>query len=108
MNFNDMENHKLKWGKYKGKHLKDVPNDYLKFILENTDIFKGKMLVYVKTKLNYPKDKYQVEVRDSVGTDGKYIVEAYNNHQAINKCKKQYNIQCTQSYHGTEFNAILI
>lgn len=49
---NDMANHKLKWGKYKGKHLKDIPDDYLKWVLENTDIFKGKMLVYVKTRLN--------------------------------------------------------
>lgn len=101
---NDMSNHKLKWGKYKGKHLKDVPDNYLKWILTNQpDIFKGKMLVYVKTKLNYPKDKYQIKVTDSVSTDGIYIVEAYNKKQAMNKCIKQYNIQCTQSYHGTEF-----
>lgn len=105
---NDMANHKLKWGKYKGKHLKDVPDDYLKFILNNTQIFKGKMLVYVKTRLNYPKNKWEVTITNSVGTDGVYIVEAYNEHQAINKCKKQYNIRVTQSYHGTEFSTIKI
>lgn len=105
---NDMANHKLKWGKYKGKHLKDVPDDYLKWVLESTDIFKGKMLVYVKTKLNYPKNKYQVTVTDSVGTDGTYIVEAYHPKQAISECKRQYNIQSTQSYHGTEFDVKLL
>lgn len=100
-----MANHKLKWGKYKGKHLKDVPDDYFKWILQNKPgIFKGKILIYVKTKLNYPKTKYQVKVTDSVGTDGVYIVEAYSKKQAINKCRKQYNIQLTQSYHGTEFD----
>lgn len=105
---NDMANHKLKWGKYKGKHLKDIPNDYLLWLINNTDILKGKMLVYVKTRLNLPKDKYQVKVEDSVGTDGIYIVEAYNSHQAINKCKRQYNIQVTQSYHGTTFDVTKI
>lgn len=105
---NDMANHKLKWGKYKGKHLKDVPDDYLKWVLENTDILKGKILVYVKTKLNYPKNKYEVTVTDSVGTDGTYIVEAYHPKQAIGRCKRQYNIQGSQSYHGTEFDVKLL
>lgn len=101
---NEIANHKLKWGKYKGKPLKEIPDNYLKWILNNkSDIFKGKILVYVKTKLNFPKEKYQVKVTDSLGTDGIYIVEAYNKHQAMNKCIRQYNIQCTQSYHGTEF-----
>lgn len=102
---NDMSNHKLKWGMYKGKHLKDVPDDYLRWILNNKpDVFKGKMLVYVKTKLNLPKNKYQVKVEDSVGTDGVYIVEAYHPKQAKGKCIRQYNIQITQSYHGTTFD----
>ena len=102
---NDITNHKLKWGKYKGTCLKDIPDDYLQWILNNKpDVFKGKMLVYIKTRLKYPKDKYEVTVTDSVGTDGVYIVESYNNQQAINVCKRQYNIQCTQSYHGTEFS----
>lgn len=103
----DMANHKLRWGKYKGKHLKDVPDDYLRWILDNKpDIFKGKMLVYIKTKLGYPKDKYQVKVTDSVGTDGTYMVEAYTKHQAMNQCIRQYNIQCTQSHYGTGFDII--
>lgn len=102
---NDMANHKLRWGKYKGKHLKDVPNSYLQWILDKKpDILKGKMLVYVKMKLGIPKDKYQVIVTDSVGTDGAYVVEAYTKKQAMWQCTKQYNIICTQSYHGTEFD----
>lgn len=98
-----MTNHKLKWGKYKGKHLKDVPDDYLLWLINNTNTLKGKMLVYVKTRLNLPKDKYQVKIEDSVGTDGTYVVEAYNKHQAKNVCIKQYKIQITQSFHGTTF-----
>jgi len=105
---NDMSNHKLKWGKYKGKHLKNVPDDYLLWVINNTNIFKGKMLVYVKTRLNLPKDNYQVKVEDSVGTDGVYIVKAYNEHQAINVCKRQHKIQGTQSYHGTTYEATKI
>ena len=106
---NDMANHKLKWGKYKGKHLKDVPDDYLQWILTNQpNIFKGKMLIYVKNKLNLPKNKYQITVEDSIGTDGIYEVEAYTSNQAINTCKKQFKIQNTQSFHGTSYNIKLI
>lgn len=102
---NDMSNHKLRWGKYKGKHLKDVPNDYLQWILNNQpNIFKGKMLAYVKIRLGIPKDKYQVTVTDSIGTDGTYVVEAYNKKQAMWQCMKEFNIKCTQSHHGTEFD----
>ncbi len=106
---NDMSNYKLKWGKFKGVYLKDVPDDYLLWILNNkSDVFKGKMLVYIKTRLNLPKDNYQVKVEDSVGTDGTYIVEAYNKYQAINICKRKHNIQITQSYHGTSFDVTKI
>jgi uncharacterized protein (DUF3820 family) len=92
---NDMANHKLRWGIHKGKHLKNVPDDYLKFLIEKTDILKGKMLVYTKTRLNYRKDKYQVKVTDSAHTDGTYIVEAYNRKQAIGKCIRQHKINIT-------------
>lgn len=102
---NDMDNHKLRWGIHKGKHLKDVPTEYLQWILTNKPgIFKGKMLVYVKMRLGIPKDKYQVIVTDSIDTDGTYVVEAYNKKQAMWQCIKNYKIQCTQSYHGTEFD----
>jgi uncharacterized protein (DUF3820 family) len=104
---NDMANHKLKWGKYKGTHLKDIPDDYLKFIIDKTDILKGKMLIYAKSRLNYPKNKYKVTVIDSVNSDGTYDVEAYNSNQAIWICQKKYKIQNTQSYHGTSYDVIL-
>ena len=102
---NDIANHQLRWGKYKGKLLKDVPDDYLKWILTNQpNIFKGKMLIYVKNKLGLPKDKYQVIVEDSIGRDGIYEVEAYTSNQAISICQKQFKIRNTQSFHGTSYD----
>lgn len=105
---NDMANHKLRWGKYKGLHLKDVPDNYLLWVINNTNIFKGKMLVYAKTRLNLPKDSYKVIVEDSIGGDGEYIVKAYNKKQAMGICIREYKIQCTQSFHGTSFDVIKI
>jgi hypothetical protein len=64
---------KLKIGKYKGKKLKDVPENYLRWCVDNK-IFKGRAMFYAKQKLNYPKNKYQVTVEDSVNGDGVYII----------------------------------
>lgn len=94
---------KLKFGMYKGKAIKDIPDTYLKFLLSK-NILKGKLLFHCQIRFDLPKTKYQVEVTDSVGTDGVYLVEAYNNRNAINQCQKQYNIINTQSYHGTEYS----
>ena len=106
---NNIENKKLNWGKYKGIPLKDIPDNYLLWILNNKpEIFKGKVLVYLKTRFNYPKNTYEVTVEDSVGQDGKYLIEAYSNTHAILVCKSKYKIQCTQSYHGTTFSSVLI
>lgn len=63
------------------------------------------MLVYVKTRLNYPKNNYEVIVTDSVGTDGTYIVEAYRPKQAIGRCKD--NIIYNALNHITELNLML-
>jgi hypothetical protein len=94
---------KLKFGKYKGTMLKDVPDNYLKWCIDK-EILKGKAMLYAKQKLNYPKDKYEVTVEDAVVGDGKYIVEAYNTNHAINVCKRQNRIQITQSFCGTSFH----
>ena len=93
---------KLKFGKYKGTKLKNVPIDYLKWCVDN-EVLKGKALLYAKQKLNYPKDKYQVTVEDSVNADGVYIIEAYDKRTAINICQKDNNIQNTQSFCGTSY-----
>ena len=96
---------KLKFGKYKGRMLKDVPNEYLEWCVINS-VLKGKAMFYAKNKINYPKDKYEVTVEDAVVGDGKYIVEAYNANHAINVCKRQNNIQITQSFCGTSFSTV--
>ena len=46
---NNIANHKLKWGKYKGTCLKDIPDDYLQMLFNPS---------YYKDKL---KDKYLSE-----------------------------------------------
>jgi len=95
---------KLKFGKYRNKALKDVPKDYLKWAIDN-NVLKGRAMFYAKQKLNYPKDKYQVTVEDSIGGDGTYIVEAYNQTNAIHICKHKNKIQNTQSFCGTTYSA---
>lgn len=64
------------------------------------------MLIYVKTKLNLPKNKYKVLVKDRVNADGSYCVEAYTKYQAQEICRKQHNIKL--SWKGTEFEVTQI
>jgi uncharacterized protein (DUF3820 family) len=95
---------KLKFGKHKGTMLKDVPSSYLKWCVDEK-VIKGRAMLYAKQKLNYPKDKYKVEVEDAVIGDGIYYVEAYNRYDAIRQVKKENHIQITQSFYGTSFCA---
>ena len=99
------ENIKLKFGKYKGTMLKDVPDNYLRWCVDN-QILKGRAMFYAKQKLNYPKDKYQVTVEDSVNADGVYIVEAYNDTNAMHICQRDNRIQNTQSFCGTSYSVV--
>lgn len=101
------QNIKLKFGIHKGKELKDIPDDYLMFLLSK-DIIKGKLLFYCQVKFNLPKKTFSVTVTDSVGTDGTYTVQAYNKKHAISVCRRENNIQNTQSYHGTEYDIVEI
>jgi len=104
-NFKDMNSDiKLKFGKHKGTMLKDVPDNYLKWCVDK-EVLKGKAMIYAKQKLNYPKDKYKVEVEDAVIGGGTYYVEAYNSNDAIRQAKKENHIQITQSFCGTYFCA---
>jgi hypothetical protein len=96
---------KIKFGKYKGSLLKNIPNDYLKWCIEN-EALKGRAMFYAKQKLNYPKEKYEVTVEDSVNGDGVYIVEAYNTTHAMHVCQRENKIQNTQSFHGTSYSVI--
>lgn len=96
---------KLKFGKHKGRMLKDVPNAYLEWCVINS-VLKGKAMFYAKNKIDYPKDKYEVTVEDAVVGDGKYIVEAYDANHAITVCKRQNHIQITQSFCGTSFSTV--
>lgn len=98
---------RMQFGKYKGRDIEKVPDDYLKWCLKNNAL-RGKALTYAKRKLNQPKDKYRVTVEDAVVGDGIYIVDAYSRKDAINMVMSENNIRCTQSYHGTSFCAVKI
>lgn len=103
-----METIKIKFGIHKGKMLKDIPDDYLKYLYEK-NILKGKIKLYVQRKFNMPKSKFRVKVEDSANnSDGIYIVEAYNSNDAISLCQRINNIQNTQSFHGTSYSVCLI
>ena len=41
-----------------------------------------------------------------VNTDGVYIVEAYNETNAIHVCQRDNKIQNTQSFHGTSYSVV--
>jgi uncharacterized protein (DUF3820 family) len=96
---------KLKFGIYSKTPIKDVPDHYLKWLISK-NILRGKLLFHCQIRFNLPKTKFQVTVEDSINTDGKYIVEAYNGKDAIIQCQKQYKIQNTQSFHGTSYDVI--
>lgn len=100
-------NIKLKFGIHKGKELKDIPDDYLRFLLSK-DIVSGKLLFHCQVRFNLPKKTFSVTVTDSVGTNGTYTVQAYNKKHAISVCRRENNIQNTQSYHGTEYDVVEI
>lgn len=102
-----LETLKIKFGIHKGKELKDIPDDYLRFLFEK-GISKGKIKLYTQRKLNMPKSKFKVTVEDSIGTDSVYEVMAYNSDEAIFICQKQYKIQNTQSFHGTSYSSEFI
>jgi hypothetical protein len=98
---------KIKFGKYKGRFLKDVPEDYLRWAIENKAL-RGKTKLLAKKKINYPKRTYQVTVEDAVVGNGNYTVEAYNENQAIGVVKKKYGVQNSQSFHGTSYTVLEI
>lgn len=94
------ESMKLKFGIHKNKEIKDIPDNYLKFLLSK-NILKGKLLFHCQIRFNMPMKVFTVTVEDAVVGNGTYTVKAYNKQHALNICMKQNNIQCTQSYHGT-------
>jgi len=102
-----LENIKIKFGKYKGFMLKDLPDDYLDFLLKK-GILRGKIKFYTQIRLNSRKEKYKVTVTDSVNNDEEYEIEAYNSTHAINEVVRVNKIQCTQSFHGTIFRTQII
>lgn len=98
------DNIKLKFGKHKGKPIKDVPLEYLKWCVAN-EVLKGRAMFSAKIITNHPLDQYEVTVEDSVNADGTYKVMAHNKTHAISVCKWKHKIQVTQSFCGTTFSA---
>lgn len=105
--FQGLENTKIKFGIHYNKKFKDIPDEYLKFLLTK-NIPIDKLLYYCQLKFDLPKTLYNVEVCDSINTDGSYTVEAYNKKEAISICKRKHNIQITQSYSGTTFSVVRV
>lgn len=95
---------KLRFGIHKGKMLKNVPKDYLRWCV-NKDVLRGRAMAYAKKRLNYPKDRYRVVVEDAVVGDGTYFVSAYTRCDVISTVRKENHIQITQSFCGTSFSA---
>lgn len=93
---------KIKFGMYKYTELKNIPDNYLLWLYKQG--VKGKIKLHIQHRFNMPKNKYKITVSDSINSDGEYIVMAYNSNEAIINCQKQYKIQNTQSFHGTEYN----
>jgi len=95
---------KIKFGKYKGKQYYQIPNDYLKWGLDNK-VFKGKLKQYALKKLNYPKFRFRVKVENAVDTDNiSYIVKAHHKNEAIREVEKQFGVKSSQS--GTTYTVI--
>ena len=88
---------KLNFGKYKGTLIKDVPETYLKWCIDNKAI-KGKSLVCAKQKLEFPKDKFEVVVKDAIIGDGIYFVFAYSIDDAIKQVRKENHIKITHFF----------
>lgn len=93
---------KLKFGVHKGKELKDIPDNYLRFLLSK-EMLKGKILFHCQVRFNLPKKLFTVTVENAIVGNGTYTVSAYNKNHAISVCKKEYNIQNTQSFQGTTY-----
>ena len=98
---------KLRFGKYQGKMLKDVPDNYLRWCVYQ-GILKGRAMLYAKQQLGWPKDRYKVVVEDAYIGDGTYYVEAYDRKDAIRQCRKENDIKLTQSFCGTSFTVTKI
>ena len=94
----------MKYGKYEGKQLKDLPEDYLLWMVKKGAL-RGRAMLYAKRKINYPMDTYKVIVENAACGDGEYLVQAHSTTDAIRKCQKENKIQNTQSFDGTGYTA---
>lgn len=90
---NRTSNIKLKFGRYKGKAIKDVPTEYLKWCIR-MNVLRGRALRYAKYKTNYPTDTYKIT------TDGSaYCVQAYDKHDASRQYygKEEFKVEKLQN-----------
>lgn len=96
---------KLRFGKYKGKTLKEVPEDYLEWCINNK-VLRGRAMDYALEKLGIVVE-YIIEVEGSTNDkDGIYTVKinSFRDTRAIQECKREFKIAITQSFHGTLFS----
>ena len=97
----------LRFGKYKGKPIDDVPKAYLKWCVEN-NVLRGKQMIDAKEILDYPKKKYKVVIEGSLNGNGIYYIYAHSKKQALNLVKKENRIKRTQDYRGITYTVTLI
>lgn len=82
------ENTIITFGKHKGKYIKDLPNSYLKWAVENKAL-SGDALVYAEQRVGY-KD-YAVNVKGAAIGNGDYVVRALSKRDAV-KVAEQTNL----------------
>lgn len=78
-------------GMHKGKPLKDLPLDYLRFLMVDGYLY-GQPLEYVRWRLKDKPDTYLVTVTGSLFDNGSYTVTAYSASDAIRCCRQEYEI----------------
>jgi len=57
MRYNDFMYTILGWGKHKGKYLKDVPDDYIKWAIKNIDDVGIATMFSVEYQRRYPRQR---------------------------------------------------
>ena len=77
----DSDTH-LRFGKYKGIMVKDVPRDYLKWALKK-DLLTIKQTRYAMIELGLPKRRYLGTVTELGSDNYTKIIEAYTSRDAM-------------------------
>lgn len=75
---------KIKFGKYKGTQLQDIPNDYLIWLYNNG--IKGKIKLHIQHRFNMLKTNFKIL---EIYTNTEFSIMAYNLNEAFKIAGKQ-------------------